>query len=393
MATPSLKPDEPEFSIDTIALDRIDAFPLTIGRMSEIEKKGSDTSTSFMNVLISIVGRGSTGEELSEDEVAKLSDADRDRFAQKVLEFNPYLFRERVRESRKDEDGRVVLSFRDGDVKHQREEDESESDYLFRLFKIQTDELKKHARRVLGPVEDMLKANKRLFTPSFLEAIQRSQSSAAQLGNMIDRLRIKVPDVSGGSAAADALKRIETPEVYRPELRVPDLSNFRSPLLDTNERLSDVLMKLDAMEGLALQMAETVRHVSETASQFIVDFGVATEKADRSSRRATWIAVSAIAVATVLTIVQIGYSEWRTQQEQGHTASAINAISARIEVSAKAQRESMEEMGSKLNSDSIALKSSLDRLSIAAQKLAEVLRMPEKVGNSSGSEGRIIPAE
>ena len=393
MAIPSLNPDGPEFSIDTIALGRIDALPLTIGRMSEIEKKDSATSTSFMNVLVSTVGRGSTGEELTDDEVAKLSDADRDRFAEKVLEFNPYLFRERVREKRKDDDGRVILSFRDGDVKHQREKDESGSDYLFRLFKIQTAELKEHARRVLGPVEDMLRANKRLFTPSFLEAIQRSQSSAAQLGNMIDRLRIKMPDVSGGAAAAAALDRIKSPDVYRPELRVPDLSNFRSPLLDTNERLSDVLNKLEAMKGLALQMAETVRDVSGTASQFIVDFGVAAEKADRSSRRATRIALSAIVVAAILTVVQIGYSEWRIRQEQGHTANAINAISTRIEASAESQRESMAGIGTEPNNSNAAVKASLDRLSILLQKLTEVLRTPTDAGNSSGSDEGSVPAE
>ena len=336
MPIPSLKPDEPEFSIDTIALGRIDALPLTIGRMTEIEKKDLDTSISFMNALISTVGRGSAGEVLTEGEVSKLSDSNRNRFAEKVLEFNPYLFRERVRERRKDEDGRVIFSFRDGGVEHQREKDESESDYLFRVFKIQTAELREHARRVLAPVEDMLKANKRLFTPSFLEAIQRSQSATAQLGNMIDRLRIRTPGVSGGTAGAAVLDRIKSGDAYRPELRVPDLSNFRSPLLDTNERLSDVLSKLEGMEGLALQMAETVERVSDTAWQFIVDFGVATERADRSSRRAIRIALLAIVVATVLTIVQIGYSEWRIQQEQGDTPTAINAISARIEASAEA---------------------------------------------------------
>lgn len=393
MALPSLNSDEPEFSIDMIGLGRIDALPLTIGRMNEIEKKDLDTSTSFMNVLISTVGRGSSGEELTEGEVSRLSDTDRDRFAEKVLEFNPYLFRERVRERRKDEDGRVILSFRDGDVEHQRAKGESESDYLFRLFKIQVAQLKEHARRVLAPVEDMLKANKRLFTPSFLEAIQRSQSSAAELGNMIDRLRIKMPSVSGEAATAAALGRIKSPDVYRPELRVPDLSNFRSPLLDTNERLSDVLNKLEAMEGLALQMAETVERVSDTATQFIVDFGVATERADRSSRRAIGIALSAIAVAAVLTIVQIGYLELRTRQEQRNTATEINAISAQIEANEEAQRESMEGIGAGLNKSNSAVKASLDRLSIALQKLTEVLRTPKDAVNLSGSDGRSVPAE
>ena len=200
MPLPKLKPDEPEFSIDTTSLGRLDALPLTIGRMSEIEKTESETSTSFINAFIATVGRNSDGMELTDDDVVKLSDAERDEFAKRALESHQYLFRERVSEKRTDEGGRVVISFRDGDVKHQREEDESDSAYLFRLFKLQTAELKERARRLMAPFEDMLKSNKRMFTPSFLEAFTKSQTATAQLGNMIDRLRVNMPDLSGIAA-------------------------------------------------------------------------------------------------------------------------------------------------------------------------------------------------
>ncbi len=250
-----------------------------------------------------------------------------------------------------------------------------------------------HARRVLAPVEDMLKASKRLFTPSFLEAIQRSHSATAELGNMIDRLRIKVPDVSGTAAAAAALDRIKSSDIYRPELRVPELANFRSPLLDTNEKLSDVVNKLETMEGLTLQMAETVKRARDAVSQFIVDFGVATERADRSSRRAIWIALVAIAVAVLSTIVQIGYSERRTQLEQAGTVTAINQNSTRIEANAEAQRESMEGIRTELSNGNSAIKTNLDRLSITLQTLTEILETQKDAAQSSGPDGRPVPAE
>ena len=393
MPLPTLKPDEPEFSIDTTSLGRLDALPFTIGRMSEIEKTESETPTSFINAFIATVGRNSDGIELTDDDVVKLSDAERDEFAKRALESYQYLFRERVREKRTDEAGRVVISFRDGDVKHQREEDESDSAYLFRLFKLQTAELKERARRMMAPFEDMLKANKRMFTPSFLEAFTKSQTATAQLGNMIDRLRVNMPDLSGITATTSALDRIKSSDVYRPELRVPDLSNIRNPVYDTNERLSEVVNKLDSMEELALQMAETVKSVSDAASQFIVDFGVATGKADRASRRAIWIAVTAVVVAALMTIVQIGYSEWRNERGQSNTETTINSISARIEETAERQRESMEGIEAELNGGAAAARRSYDRLSSAIEGLTEMLRKQSASPRSSDSDGVSVPSK
>ena len=387
------KPDEPEFSIDTISLGRLDALPLTIGRMSEIEKSESETSTSFINAFVASVGRNSDGIELTDNDVVKLSDAERDEFAERVLESHQYLFRERVREKRSDEAGCVVISFRDGNVKHQREEDESDSAYLFRLFKLQTAELKERARRMMAPFEDMLKANKRMFTPSFLEAFTKSQTATAQLGNMIDRLRVNMPDLSGIAATASALDRIKSPDVYRPELRVPDLSNIRNPVHDTNERLSEVVNRLDSMEELALQMAETVKSVSDAASQFIVNFGVATGKADHVSRRAIWIAVTAIVVAALMTIVQIGYSEWRNERDQSDTAMTINAISTRLEATAERQRGSMEGIEAGLNDGAAAARRSYDRLSSVIEGLTEILRKQNASPRSSDSDGVSVPSK
>ena len=132
-----LNTDSPEFSIDTTALDRINILPFTIGEMSKIKKNVAETSTSFMNNIIATFGRKSEGMELTDNDVAKLTDADRNEIAKKLLGFNQDLCKENVQEERTDDEGRVIVSFGHGDVKHKNEEAESESDYLFRLYKIQ----------------------------------------------------------------------------------------------------------------------------------------------------------------------------------------------------------------------------------------------------------------
>ena len=123
-----------------------------------------------MNTLIVAVGRKTDSTELTDDDVAHISDAERDEFAEKILETNQYLFREQVREVRRDQENHAVVSIRDGDIKHEQAENESNADYLFRLFQIQQAELQDQARRIMAPFENALRTNKRLFTPSFLEA-------------------------------------------------------------------------------------------------------------------------------------------------------------------------------------------------------------------------------
>lgn len=370
MPIPTLKPNEPDFSVDTAALGRIDALPLTVGRVSEIEKAESETSRSFMNTLLVTVGRKNDGMELTEDDVSRLSDAEMDRFAKMILDLNQYLFRERVEEKRKDDEGRVVHSVKDGGIRHKKEKGESDSGYLFRLFDMQTALWKERQRSIVAPFQDILKAHKRLFTPSFLDSFNRSRSASAQLGEMISRLR---PNVT----SEVSLGRIDPTGFDDAKVPVPDyLSNIHNPVYDTNARLSDVVDVLDSMEGLALQVAETVRSVSDTASQFIVDFGAATEKADRSSRRAIWIAVVAIGVAALSPLVQIGHSEWRTQRDRD-TATAIIDISNRIE--------------SGLRSATVDTTESFDRLSEAIERLTESSTVREGAPVSTDSNERRLP--
>lgn len=146
--------------------------------------------------------------------------------------------------------------------------------------------------------------------------------------------------------------------------------------------------RLDSMEGLALQMAETVKGVSDSVSQFLVAFGAASDKADRTSRRAIGIAAAAIVVAVVSVLAQVGYSEWRSARDQMSAAAAIDEISSRIEAVAEVQRESMSQIGPELTNGNSLVKDSFDRLSIAIQGLAESLRrqdqLPAETLDSSG---------
>ena len=387
MSLPTINPDKPEFYIDVAALGRIDALPLTIGRLMEIERTEAKSSTSFMKKFIAVVGRNSDGEELTDEDVETLSDEDRDEFAEKVLGFNQYLFRENMQERRQDKEGHIVISFEGDDVKHPKEEGESHSDYLFCLLKLQREELKEQTRRILAPFDSIFKSTKQTFTPPFIEAFTKSRSATAQLGDMIDRMRIKIPSVFDVSETTSALNRLKARSSHPPEPSILDFSQMNNPVYNTNERLSDVVYRLDSMETVALQMAETVNSVSDAASRFLVDFGAATARAGRSSRRMMRIAAVAIVVAVLSTFIQVFYWERGIWRDRVDAAGAIDTISGHIMKNAEVQRESTERMGSELNTSNLAIKKSVDRLSTAIDGLSESVRIQKDVLNSSEFDG------
>ena len=374
MAIKALNPDDPDFSIETAAHGCVDILPLTMGRMIELEKTEDDASNTFVDTLIAILGRKSDGTGLTAHDAKKLSDAERDEFANQFLDRNQDLFREQVREKNQDADGQTVISFRAGDIVHKREDGESAGAYLTRLFKIRQENLQKQMSHLIKPFENILNAHGNLFTPSFLETFKKSQSASAQLGEMIKRLRIDMPDATGFMEHKSAIDRMQTLESMQPKTQTLNLRPPYNPVNDTNERLSGVLNRLDSMEGLALQMAETVKGVSDSASGLLVIFGAASDNADRSSRRAIMIAVAAIIVAGLSTLAQIGYSEWRTMRDQTSAEVAINRISTEIDTAAHPQRQSLQTIEAELKKIGAELKTGNNSVGAGFDNLATAIR-------------------
>ena len=365
---------ESVFSIETVSLGRIDSFPLTVGHFDKLAKSESHTSNAFMNSLIAAVSKTAEGDAIDRQDIAKLSDAERDVFAEKFLDNNQYLFREQVRERRQDENGDFVVSAREGEIKHERLQDESGSDYLFRLFRLQRAELRDTARRIFSPLHDSTKLKTNLVSPSFLEAVRQAQAVASPLRDIVERMRVQLPHTSRLGLTLPPMKRSLPTAVPGPKLEVPDFPPIRNPVHDTNEKLSDVLNALDSMEALAIQTAETLTSMDDAASQYLAAFAEASDKADRASRRMIWIGGLAILVAILIPIGNVVYFELHSSHTEASVAGAITTISEHIDAIAEAQRESTGQIRSDLNSGNTATTNSLDRLSTAVEDLTVFLR-------------------
>jgi hypothetical protein len=363
VAITAVNTDEPEFSVNTKSLGRIDALPLTNGRMEALD--GLDgiegvSSSAFMDSLIVAISRKEDRSELGKDEISRLTESEKNEFAAKFLERNQYLLPE-------------------DNTKHPRAEDESDSEFLFRLFKDDQAKQQERMRQLIGPFKNALEAHKNLFTPSFLEAFKNSQSSVAQLQDLAKRLGGNIPDLSklGVATSVDALARPAPIERLRPH--VPDFSAIRHPSQDTNERLSEVVDHLDQMGVLAVQTAKTVGDVSKTVSELLITLGAASDKSDRASRRAMKIAISALMVAVLSPLVQIVYSEWRTHQDQTATNAVVTEVADRIDSVVEAQRDSAKRLSNALENSNEAIASSLDRLPEAMGALSGSLHSQETI--------------
>jgi len=245
------------------------------------------------------------------------------------------------------------------------------------VFKLDLEKQNERMRKMMEPFENTLAAHKKLFTPSFVESLKETQSAQARLQDMIKQMRPSLPELAGLGAKGALEGAAARPEIHVQPPHIPDLKLPENPIYDTNRSLREVVDRLDEMNELAFQTAETVGSVSNSATEFLVAFGAASDSADRASRRAIWIAAAAIIVAVVSTAVQIGYAEWRAHQNQIATDLTVNAIVTHMEDMVSAQRANTQQLSDRLDEDNQAIADSLDRLSTAIGDLAKSMRVKE----------------
>lgn len=357
----SLNDDSPQYSIDTESLGRIDLLPLTVRRLKTLGKIDQASGSEFVESLLTAIGRQANGNEIENEQAVALSEIEKEAFAEAFLEHNQYLFRERVTKRRKNDAGETVHYSELGEVKHPRKEGETPPDYLLRVFKLDLETQNERMRAMMEPYATTLAAHKNLFTPPFIESLKASQSAQARLRDMIGQMHPNLPGIAGlgsRSPLGDSGAHVKPSEA---PLRT--LPEFKNPIDDTNKSLQEVVDRLEEMNALAVRTAETVGSVSNSATEFLVAFGAASDDANRASRRAIKIAGAAIAVALISTVIQIGYAEWRDYQHQVSTDRTVTEIINQMKAMVDAQHTNTQQLSERLDKENQAIAESLNRLS------------------------------
>ncbi len=249
-----------------------------------------------------------------------------------------------------------VVEIRKGEIKKSKLNDENYHEYLFRIY---PEILNDYTKTITAPfkrIGDLFKFNTNNFSPAFTESINKSAHSAKQLQGLIEH---------DYSAHNELLNNIR---------------NLKTPTDTTNEKLNEVIVNLEYINQLGLKTAQTVKDVSDASTQFLVEFKVASYNADKTSRRALFIAVRVGFLTLLSIIVPIGYQEYKSTQEvplenlissiEDHTSK----ISKEINAYSKAQKDVLESQTSNDKLQNEMIVKTLNELNKTLEKLNNDVR-------------------
>lgn len=351
--------DDPQFSFETQTFGPLNALHMTVGRMKEINHES--TTQQFIDQLIKAIVRKPDGEALTAEDIGLISLDERESFSNAYIEHHPYLFKERISRTR-DEDGKRIISFQDGEVEHAKKDDESSQEYLHRLTHLQSERLAESVRKTIEPIQKLGSLYKDTFSVPFLDSLAAARTSSMKLENTLKEIT---------RSEREILSTLNDNRLAGINREIPTIEN---PVHETNRLLETVSRCLGNLESLGTGVAETVKDVSNAASQFLIDFKIATKAADKTSKRALLLAVLAI----LGTAVQIGYSEWRAQRDDASTAAAISEISKQMSDLITAQKEGTQTLSTALSTASQQDMKAINELTAALNNLVTTLNSQQK---------------
>lgn len=313
------------FSFDTEKIGLVNTHSTNFGMLGKIGKYDFEKGDAkdFVNFLLKIVCKNGNNQELTDEDINKISFEEKETFIKSYIE-NDGIFYERKHDIKDNEEGQRVVKIRKGELKKSKLDSENYHEYLFRIYPEILDDFNKTITAPFKRIGDLFKLNTNSFSPAFTESINKSAYSAKQLQGLIER---------DYSAHNELLYNIR---------------NLKTPADTTNEKLNEVIANLEYINQLGVKTAQTVKDVSDASTQFLVEFKIASDNADKTSRRALFIAVGVGFLTLLSIIVPIGYQEYKSTKEvplenlissiEDHTSK----ISKEINAYSEAQKDALE---------------------------------------------------
>ncbi len=108
---------------------------------------------------------------------------------------------------------------------------------------------------------------------------------------------------------------------------VPEFHLPPSPVHETNDKLDRIERRFEQIHEVAANAAEIATGLQSYAADFLQKFEAAAADNNQSARRAIWLGGMAVAIALLVPIFQIGYTElWRAPND----AEALQALIAEM---------------------------------------------------------------
>jgi hypothetical protein len=145
------------------------------------------------------------------------------------------------------------------------------------------------------------------LSKSALDMVRENALISNRLRDTIDPLRnfglprSAVDMMRENALATDRLRESVHATAVPEPMPMPIFRPPRNPILDTNERLDDILDRVEEMRPLVVQSADLIRSMNNAAIRMIGDFG-------RNARRAEFYTLLVIFIAAVSLIVTAVFS-------------------------------------------------------------------------------------
>ena len=282
---------KPQWVFRSDSAEDWDVFPYSVNAMIAIEKfnqgEEEDATKGVKALFRAICERRTKSEtndsnlEPTEEEIENLTQEDIERFAREFIKHN------------------IDLVEREDDPQV-KSEDQSDADFLIDVLKAEN---KKQSER-LGKTFQGLKT---------------------RLGGILG-----TPNIGLRSVTQDLLKQNEDLEkVYR---SVPSMFNPTPPSLEpiripenpthkTNDHLSQMNVRLDRLLGFGENALQIMNGLQVAAAEFLDKFSIEAEKNSKAAKSAIFVG----ALAVILSIAQIAYTEFRRVPQDSAAMSAALA--------------------------------------------------------------------
>lgn len=282
---------KPQWVFRSDSAEDWDVFPYSVNAMIAIEKftqgEEEDATKGVKALFRAICERRTKSEtndsnlEPTEEEIENLTQEDIERFAREFIKHN------------------IDLVEREDDPQV-KSEDQSDADFLIDVLKAEN---KKQSER-LGKTFQGLKT---------------------RLGGILG-----TPNIGLRSVTQDLLKQNEDLEkVYRPGPSMfnptpPSLKPIRipeNPTHKTNDHLSQMNVRLDRLLGFGENALQIMNGLQVAAAEFLDKFSIEAQKNSKAAKSAIFVG----ALAVILSIAQIAYTEFRRVPQDSAAMSAALA--------------------------------------------------------------------
>ncbi|EKF9983238.1 hypothetical protein O1D80_000638 [Vibrio cholerae] len=290
-------------------------------RTSPIKEIAADTYVRFlMQVLVYPAELVIDHEEpksgqISAEQAAQLGKDTLDKFSDLFLQRHEYLYRESIT-NRREEDGKVIVSFDEGDVIHPKQDNESPHEYLYRLMVLEKEALDERTNKIMAGIPKI-----GMLSDKLLSQYQTTNLMASSIFNSIEHYK-------NATAAANLITEphifIE-PKISEPKRNLAFLDEIEkhNRLEDERKRKNEQLIQrqeqhLEAMVDIMSQSAEYMRNIDNNQSQAAIETKKASEESAAIAMTSINIARTGIRLAfwgivlNVFVLTLTAFSAWLT---------------------------------------------------------------------------------